>query len=96
MKKNGGASVSSTVKNLDWWELTPPLITQVIFGSKMEPWQIARIMLFATGYEMVANTQFLFSTPSRKSWTFENKPKKMSLCDKCSGYGYLVEEPTSE
>ncbi len=76
--------------------INPSLITQVIFGSKMEPWQIARIMLFATGYEMVANTQFLFSTPSRKSWTFENKPKKMSLCDKCSGYGYLVEEPTSE
>jgi hypothetical protein len=72
--------------------IEPSLITHVIFGSKMEPWQIARIMLFATGYEMVPRTQFLFSTPSRKSWTFENKRKKMSLCDCCSGYGYLMED----
>lgn len=71
------------------------IIRQVIFGSKMDPWQIARIMYLGAIFE-VANTQFLFSKPSRTSWTFENKLKKMSLCDKCDGYGYLVEEPTSE
>lgn len=72
--------------------IEPNLITHIIFGSKMEAWQIARIMQYATAYEMIATTQFLLSSPSRTSWTIENCPKKMSLCPNCEGNGYLMED----
>lgn len=67
------------------------LVTQIIFGSRMEAWQIVRIMQCATAYEMT-HTRFLLSSPSRSSWTFENSPKKMSLCNNCAGNGYLMED----
>lgn len=73
-------------------DIKPSLITQIIFGSEMEKWQIARIMLYATALEMTQTTQFLLSAPSKSSWTFENRPKTMSLCDKCDGDGYLMED----
>jgi hypothetical protein len=71
--------------------IVPELITQIIIGSRMEAWQIARIMVCKTGFEM-DHTQFLLSTPLRKSWSFENRPKTMSLCDKCGGDGYLMKD----
>jgi hypothetical protein len=71
--------------------IEPTLITHIIFGSKMEAWQIARIMLYKTALEMT-RTQFLLSYPSRTSWTIENHPKKMSLCVNCQGNGYLMED----
>ncbi len=64
--------------------IEPNLITHVIFGSRMETWQIARIVLYATAFEMTP-TQFLLSYPSRTSWTIENHSKKMSLCMNCEG-----------
>jgi hypothetical protein len=72
-------------------EIEPGLITQIILGSRMEAWQIARIMVCKTGYEM-NHTHFLLSTPLRKSWSFENRPKTMSLCDCCGGDGYLTKD----
>lgn len=72
--------------------IEPSLITHIIFGFKMEAWQIARVMLYATACDMISRTRFLVSTPLRKSWTFENKRKRVSLCDTCIGYGYLMEE----
>jgi len=59
----------------------------------MEAWQIARIMLCKTAYEM-NRTQFLLSVPSKKSWTFENRLKTMSFCDNCGGNGYLMKDQT--
>ena len=70
--------------------IEPRLITQIIFGFQMEPWQIARIMLYTTAYEMT-RTQYLVSAPASTSWTMESRPKKMSLCPKCEGNGYLME-----
>jgi hypothetical protein len=72
--------------------IEPSLITNIIFGWKMEAWQIARIMLYATAHEMIPSTQFFVSSPSRKYWIFENKPKTVTLCDKCNGDGYLIND----
>lgn len=70
--------------------IDPSLITHVIFGSKMEQWQIARVVLCTTAHEMMEHTQFLASTPATTAWTFENRPKAISLCDCCGGGGYLM------
>ncbi len=72
--------------------IEPNLITHIIFGSRMETWQIARIALYATAHEMMTHTQFLVSAPSRTSWTMENRPKKISLCMECEGNGYLMKD----
>jgi hypothetical protein len=71
--------------------IEPDLVTQIIFGSRMEAWQIARIMRYATALEMT-RTQFLLSSPSLTSWTFENSPKRMSVCSNCDGNGYLMDD----
>ncbi len=71
--------------------IDPGLVTHIIFGSRMEAWQIARVMQYATGYEMT-HTQFLLSSPSRTLWTFENIPKTMSVCGTCGGNGYLMND----
>jgi DUF2971 family protein len=71
--------------------IEPSLVTQIIFGHQMDPWQIARIIHWTTEYEMT-QTQFLISSPSRSSWTLENNPKRMSRCHNCSGVGYLMED----
>ena len=71
--------------------IEPNLISHIIFGSRMETWQISRIVLYANALEMT-QTQFLLSSPSRTSWTIENHPKKMSLCTNCQGKGYLMED----
>jgi hypothetical protein len=75
--------------------IEPELVSQIIFGSRMEPWQKARIVSYVTGYGM-KDAQLFLSSPSRKSWTFENEPKTMSLCTKCDGNGYLVEDLPTE
>jgi len=72
-------------------EIEPALITHIVFGYRMETWQIARIMQYANGYEM-NQTQFLLSSPARSFWTFENIPKTMTVCDTCSGIGYLIKD----
>jgi Protein of unknown function (DUF2971) len=71
----------------------PSLITHVILGAKMEEWQVARIVLWATAHEMMAHTKFLISTPANNSWTFENKPRTMAICEHCGGAGYLTDGP---
>lgn len=70
--------------------IEPRLVTQVVFGYRMEDWQKARIVQCVTLLEMT-HTQFLASSPSRSSYTFENSPKKMSLCNSCGGNGYLMD-----
>jgi hypothetical protein len=72
--------------------IEPSLITQIIFGSHMETWQVARVMLYATGYNMT-RTEFLLSSALSTSWSFENRPKVMSMCPSCDGSGYLMNDP---
>ncbi len=72
--------------------IDPSLITQIIFGHRMESWQIARIITLTTILEMT-HTQFLRSSPMRTSWAFENHPKVASLCPHCDGKGYLMKDP---
>jgi DUF2971 family protein len=84
------------VRSFEGWEsrvagVEPELITHIIFGSRMETWQIARIVLYTTALEMI-HTQFLLSSPSRTSWTIENHPKKISICTNCDGDGYLMKD----
>jgi hypothetical protein len=69
-------------------EIEPTLVTHIILGSQMDPWQIARIMQYASAYQM-NHVQFLRSYSLPTSWTFENRPKNMRLCPTCSGDGYL-------
>ena len=67
------------------------LITQIIFGSRMETWQIARIMRY-TRADARISPQFLLSSPLSTSWAFQNLQKRMSLCRHCEGNGYLMKE----
>jgi len=72
--------------------IEPSLVRQIIFGSQMKDWQIARIMLYATALEMLTHTQFFRSTPVPKSWSFENTLNDISLCEHCGGDGYLMKK----
>ena len=71
--------------------IEPALISQIIFGHRMEEWQKARIMQYAEGYEMTG-TQFLVSAPSRNSFEITDTRKRMAVCNMCSGNGYLMED----
>jgi hypothetical protein len=72
-------------------EIDLGLITHIVFGYRMEAWQIARIMVWMTGLE-IPLPQFLLSSPSPSSWTFDNIPKTMSVCGTCGGNGYLTKD----
>jgi hypothetical protein len=75
-------------------EITPPLIKQIIFGWKMKPWHVTRILQWAEAYE--AGTQFLVSSPASKSWIFENHLTKVVVCKRCDGDGHLVDDQAIE
>jgi len=75
--------------------IEPELVSQIIFGSRMAPWQIARIVSCLTAYGM-KDAQYFISSPSHKSWTFQNDRKEMSVCHKCAGNGYLMEDSATE
>ncbi|MGH9680054.1 MAG: DUF2971 domain-containing protein [Candidatus Acidiferrales bacterium] len=72
--------------------IEPGLIKEVIFGAKMEGWQIARIMYAAKVFEITHTTKFLLCKPSDPSWSIDIRPKNVSVCDKCDGNGYLMED----
>jgi hypothetical protein len=61
------------------------IVTEVILGSRMEDWRIARISLFAP---VLNRAMFFLSSPSPSGFAFENKPKKLAFCEHCSGTGY--------
>jgi DUF2971 family protein len=75
-------------------EFNVPLIKEIVFGWKMEPWHVTRILQWAKTYD--AATQFFASNPSRKSWIFENRPTKMVVCDRCNGDGHLANNEATE
>jgi len=68
----------------------PILVKQVIFGAKMEPWQVARIVLFMFAHN--PEVQYFASTASSKDGTFQNIPKHLAPCDKCGTSGYVEED----
>ena len=68
-------------------DIDTPLVTQIIFGSRMEDWRMARVARFAAAYE---HTSFSASLPSSAGFTFDNKPKKLTSCEHCSGSGYTM------
>jgi hypothetical protein len=72
--------------------IDPAIVTEIVFGFRMEPYHITRIMQSVTAYEM-NHPKFMISSPSKTAWTFQNHPKTMSLCNSCSGNGYLMEDP---
>jgi DUF2971 family protein len=63
------------------------LITEIIFGSRMEERDISRIVLYA---EEMAPAFFL-STPDHSRRKFLNNPKTVALCTHCQGSGYRME-----
>ena len=67
------------------------LVREIIFGQRMESWQIARIVLCTMAHEM--NVRFMRSTAIGKSWTFENKAKVVTLCEACGGDGCNMSDP---
>lgn len=70
-------------------DIDPSLITEIIFGSRLETWQRTKIVWCATHLEMIPRTRFLRSLPSTKSWTMENLPYPLSLCPHCEGDGVV-------
>lgn len=70
-------------------EIEPNLITEIIFGSRMENWQIAKVVWYVTHLEMLPRTRFLRSEPARSSWTMETLPQVLSICPHCNGDGFL-------
>src|SRR5258708_5372184 len=73
-------------------DIEPSLITEIIFGSRMENSQVAKIVWSATHLEMIPRTRFLRSLPSKTSWTMENRPQELALCRHCDGDGFVVTE----
>jgi hypothetical protein len=67
------------------------LITEIVFGAKIQPFHIAQIMMYVTAYEMT-NISFFLSVPAHASWTYENRPKDMAMCTHCEGNGYLMKD----
>ena len=68
------------------------LVTEIIFGYRMEPRNIARIMQYAYCWSGTSETTpdlFQFK-PARNKWKFEKKRRTVSLCEKCKGDGYLM------
>ena len=63
------------------------LVTQIIFGFRMEDWRIARIAPYVEVYERAS---FFRSTPSRSGFTFDNQPTKLAACQHCDGNGYTM------
>lgn len=72
-------------------ELPTTLITEIVFGAKIEPFHVAQIMMYVAAYEMT-DIQFFVSVPSHTSWTFEDRPKDMAMCPHCEGNGYLMQD----
>src|SRR5712691_1473820 len=73
-------------------DIEPNLVAQIIFGSRMEPWQLTKIVWCATQLEMIPRVRFLRSLPSKTSWTMENQPQALSLCPHCDGDGVVWTE----
>ena len=72
----------------------PALVKEIIFGRRMEDWQITRLLDFATYYEM--NVEFMRSMEAKDEWTFYNQRKTVSLCVSCKGRGYHMTDPMDE
>jgi hypothetical protein len=61
--------------------IDPSLITEIVFGHKMERWKISRITWYATLLEL--NPTCSRSSPVHSQWRFVNRPKKVVPCVCC-------------
>jgi len=68
----------------------PTMVTEIILGHRMEPWNISRISQCLSTLGM--QPAVFWSTPSPSEWRFEKQPKELSLCDHCGGNGFSIRD----
>jgi len=73
-------------------DIEPSLVTEIIFGSQMQTWQISRIVWSLTQFEMFPRTKLFQALPSRTAWVMEIQPRELILCPHCEGDGFVVPE----
>ena len=69
--------------------IDPMLITEIVIGHKMETWHIAQLAICVAG-QGISRVKFFLSSPSNRSWRFEQKAISVSLCEACGGQGYKI------
>ena len=69
----------------------PEMVTEIIFGARMEAWQIARVLLCVQKGYALPHVRFMVSALSKKDWAIENVLKTLNVCDRCGGDGYVVQ-----
>jgi hypothetical protein len=69
-----------------------PMVKEIIFGHRIAPWMISRIVhcatLFGAG-ESTPMPRLFSSVPLPWEWKFGKEPQNYTMCDKCDGDGYL-------
>jgi Protein of unknown function (DUF2971) len=75
-------------------EFEPALITEVVFGYRMERPNMSKIIYYAKALETYSEMKptFSVSSPSHVSWKFVNRPKKVSSCSHCESEGFFMED----
>jgi hypothetical protein len=69
-------------------EIEENLITEVILGHHMEPWNVARLAWYI-GLRNMAPAYFQ-SSPDHSHWKLLNEPKTVTPCEHCSGQGFRM------
>ena len=70
--------------------IDPTLITEIILGFRLEPWNVSRIMQCVEPLNI--NPALFLSSPSHSERRFVNTPKELSLCEHCAGNVHLMTE----
>jgi hypothetical protein len=70
-------------------EIEETLITEIILGQHMEPWNIARLAWYIGLRNMTP--AFFLSAPDHSQWKLVNEPKTVTPCEHCSGQGFRIE-----
>ena len=68
----------------------PSVVKKIVFGMKMQPWQIARIVGATNNLDI--HPDYLISKAAKRSWTFDNMPKIVEFCGSCNGVGYNIHD----
>ena len=66
------------------------LITEIILGHHMEPWNVARLALYTGVLSMTP--AFFLSSPDHSQWRLVNEPKTVTPCEHCFGQGFRMEK----
>ena len=70
-------------------EIEEDLITEIILGHHMEPWNVARIAWYTALRNMAP--AFFLSSPEHSQWRLVNEPKTVTPCEQCFGQGFRME-----